>query len=394
MPPAWLMFWSGLIAVVTILVLIADPVEDGGQERTIRVERPDRPVGSIKDPKLYMLKLVNNEREKAGVQPVKLGDNQAAQLHAEAAIKGCYFSHWDKWGLKPNHRYTLAGGTGASAENVSGHRVCPGPRDDYTPVGNLSSEVADSVSGLMRSRGHRENILDPAHTHLNAGIAHDHYNKNVVQQFSAEYVNYEEKPHIDESGTLRLKASSKGASFEIGNVASIQIYYDQPPQPLTRGQMYQTYCYFSGPQAAYIVEPRSSFPEGGTIEVEERQSIARCTDPYDVDPSSKVPSDPARAQKEKATIKARALEPRENVENVHKVAAKTLERSDEAIRVEANLKEVLEFHGPGIYSIVIWGIPNHMNENLVLSEYSIFWQVEPPEGNPYDDPKQARAENK
>ena len=46
------------------------------------------------DEKLYMLELINEERSRAGVPAVELGDNQAAQLHAEASLEGCYSSHW------------------------------------------------------------------------------------------------------------------------------------------------------------------------------------------------------------------------------------------------------------------------------------------------------------
>ena len=79
----------------------------------------------------YMLELINAERTSRGIPPVRLGENQAAQLHAEAALEGCYSAHWDRWGLKPNHRYTLAGGTGAEAENVSGHDTCTRRGDGY-----------------------------------------------------------------------------------------------------------------------------------------------------------------------------------------------------------------------------------------------------------------------
>ena len=98
----------------------------------------------------------------------------------------------------------------------------------------------------MASRGHRENILDPAHTILNVGIAHDKYNMSIVQQFSSDYITYQRRPEIDEKGILRLEASATNATFDIGNWVNIQIYYDPPPQPLTRGQLYRTYSSCSG----------------------------------------------------------------------------------------------------------------------------------------------------
>ncbi|MXY47079.1 MAG: CAP domain-containing protein [Chloroflexi bacterium] len=43
--------------------------------------------------KQYMLALINAERKKAGVSPVELGDNIAAQLHAESSLANCFSSH-------------------------------------------------------------------------------------------------------------------------------------------------------------------------------------------------------------------------------------------------------------------------------------------------------------
>ena len=70
--------------------------------------------------KQYMLELINGERTKAGVPMVALGENVAAQLHAEEALAGCYASHWGADGLKPYMRYSLAGGYQSNGENGSG----------------------------------------------------------------------------------------------------------------------------------------------------------------------------------------------------------------------------------------------------------------------------------
>ena len=103
------------------------PLEDTRYEA---MNRPN-PVLRHLEMKKHMLALTNQERQKAGVPPVTLGDNPAAQLHAEAALEGCYSGHWDRWGLKPNHRYTLTGGTGADGENVLGKDYCIKPYENY-----------------------------------------------------------------------------------------------------------------------------------------------------------------------------------------------------------------------------------------------------------------------
>ena len=102
---------------------IADRATSPGDTTTEVATQPDSALRHLAL-KQRMLLLTNQEREKNGVPPVRLGTNPAAQLHAEAALENCYGGHWDQWGLKPNHRYTLTGGTGAEGENGSGLRYC------------------------------------------------------------------------------------------------------------------------------------------------------------------------------------------------------------------------------------------------------------------------------
>lgn len=74
--------------------------------------------------KEYMLELINLERAKVGAPPVVLGDNIAAQLHAESALENCFTGHWGVDGLKPYMRYSLAGGYQSNGENASGLSYC------------------------------------------------------------------------------------------------------------------------------------------------------------------------------------------------------------------------------------------------------------------------------
>ena len=107
-------------------------------------------------PELIMLELINKARAEAGVPPVRLGTNRAAQLHAEAMHDNCFSAHWGLDGLSADMRYNLAGGQQSSAENVSGRNGCfelPVPRD-------LRESLLSAMSGFMRSPGHRATILD------------------------------------------------------------------------------------------------------------------------------------------------------------------------------------------------------------------------------------------
>ena len=44
--------------------------------------------------------------------------------------------------------------------------------------------------------------------------------------------------------------------------------------------------------------------------------------------------------------------------------------------MEADISGVLARHGPGVYSVVVWGLLG--GEQAILAEYSVFHEVEPP----------------
>ena len=127
-----------------------------------------------------MLELINDERVSVGLNPVVLGDNVAAQLHAEAALENCFSSHWGIDGLKPYMRYSLAGGYQPNAENVSGLDYCIKATDGYRANGSAEQEIRQAMVGLMDSPGHRDNILRPWHKKVNVGLAWDRYNFKVI----------------------------------------------------------------------------------------------------------------------------------------------------------------------------------------------------------------------
>ena len=227
-----------------------------------------------------MLELINAEREKAGVDPVVLGNNIAAQLHAESSLENCVLSHWGVDGLKPYMRYSLAGGYQSNGENGLGLNYCVGP--GWQPLDSITQEIRDAVTEWMDSSDHGRNILDPWHKKVNIGLAWDRYNINAVQHFEGDYVEYESLPIIVDhdlsmSGTLK-----NGVAFY-----NAQIYYDPPPHSLTRGQLSKTYCYDFGLLVAAL---RSPAPAGSYYPTDTFQHVlSSCLDPYDVSVDVEAP---------------------------------------------------------------------------------------------------------
>ena len=180
--------------------------------------------------KEYMLELINQRRADAGSPSVVLGDNDAAQLHADANLANCSSSHWGADGLKPYMRYSLAGGYQANAENVSGLDYCIKFGEGYTAIGSTLPKVRDVVQSFMESPGHRDNLLNPSHKKVNIGFAWDTFNFFTVQHFEGDYVHYTTLPSL-EDGVLSLKGRVKnGAFFGAGRQVPLTVQYD-PPAP-------------------------------------------------------------------------------------------------------------------------------------------------------------------
>ena len=322
-----------------------------------------------------MLELINDERAKARVDPVVLGDNVAAQLHAESSLANCFSSHWGVDGLKPYMRYSLAGGHQSNGENALGADYCITATDGYRAIGSIEQKIRDGMDGWMDSPGHRDNILDPWHKKVNIGLAWDTYNFRAIQHFEGDYVEYGQIPAI-ENGIFIMSGTVKNrAGFADERDLRVQVYYDQPPHTLTRGQVSRTYCYDSGLLIAALREPLT-----GNWYYDEHEftwTHEKCPDPYEVPADAPGPRshDEAHAFWE-AAYRASQLLPGVLI-TVPWITALEWRTSADAFAVRADLSGVLSKHGDGVYSIIVWGV--FAGEYVVISQYSIFYGVTPPD---------------
>ncbi len=321
------------------------------------------------------MELINRERRNAGLSRVDMGDNVAAQLHAESMLENCFTSHWGIDGLKPYMRYALEGGDQYSSENASGLDYCITAGDGYRGLVGIEEEVEDVMEGLMDSPGHRDNILAPLHRKVNIGLAWDRYNFFAVQLFEGDYVDYQQYPII-EGDILKISGSTKnGADLDYsGNTSSFSIYYDPPPHELTRGQVARTYCYGGGRPVAFLRKPLGS--GFYYIDDEFTSTYSPCPDPYDVD--SLAP--PAASQEEAHDLWQAAYDASRESPEVsftgQRITMSKWRVSPQRFSVEADLSQLLEEHGPGIYTITMWGIVDE--EEGVISQYPIFHEIDPP----------------
>lgn len=131
---------------------------------------PVKIAGLTADEQL-MFDMVNQERVKAGVAPLKIDMRmvQSARTKSQDMIANNYFSHTSP---------TL-GGFASLIRNATG--------SDYSYVGeNLAGNrtVEAAMKAFMNSEGHKKNILNPKYTHIGIGIVSGGpYGKMFTQHF-------------------------------------------------------------------------------------------------------------------------------------------------------------------------------------------------------------------
>ena len=205
------------------------------------------PTPSLRELVQYALELINKDRRDHGLPPVVLGNNSAAQKHAEDMLRNNYYSHWGMDGMKPYMRYTLAGGFNYEAENISSSG-----KASYGYRVNPKRMLEEAQKGLMDSPDHRRNILNKWHKKVNIGIAYNNRSFYLVQQFEGDYIEFSRLP------TISGDTFSMAGKVALGTISSVAFYYDPLPKPLTREQLAAPpydYAYSLGERVGSIIPP-------------------------------------------------------------------------------------------------------------------------------------------
>ncbi len=316
----------------------------------------------------YALAQINQARTAANLNELTLDANPAAQSHAEQSRDHCTRGHWGPDGLKPYMRYTLAGGEQYSAENVFAIDFCPEDLGDYhleTP----REQIDFAMDRFLNSPGHRRNILNPHHRKVGIGLTYRPPTIWLVQLFVGDYIEYETKPSID-SGKLALSGHTKNGAAISGTSPTLTIYYDRPPQPLTQGQLSRTFCYNNGQRIANVHPP----PESGSVYTQHESTIeitsSQCPDPYEVPHDSPPPTSNDEAQSN--WRHARDLSQNQTTRHltIPTITATEWSVNNDSFSISADISDLLDQHGNGVYTILLWGEIN--GERTPISEYSIF----------------------
>lgn len=218
--------------------------------------RTPTPPPNLESYARYMLELINRDRKAAGLSPVQWDETaaRAAQAHAQEMAHYVYLSHWNLDGYGPEHRYYFAGGRDVVRENVYSYyqRSTTGAG---IPVQDWQEIVEQAQESLMQSAGHRDNILQPSHTHVGIGIG---YNATlgevrIVQEFVDRYVAVEPVAESVRAGDAVeiVGRMLPGASSPLINLA-----YEPLPTPMTVADLNNTSTYSSRAEVFQALKPQ------------------------------------------------------------------------------------------------------------------------------------------
>ena len=316
----------------------------------------------------YALTLINQARTDEGLNPLTLDTNPAAHSHAEQSRDACTRGHWGPDGMKPYMRYTLGGGEQYSSENVFAIDFCPEDLDNYD-LETPREQIDFAMDRFLNSPGHRQNILDPHHRKVGIGITYRAPTIWFVQLFVGDYIQYDTKPQID-SGILTLSGQTKNGAHVSSETGTIAIYYDSPLEPLTRGQLSRTYCYSNGLALAGIRPPPGADWSYAEDETTINIDSSQCPDPYDI-PSDIPPpmsGDEAHDNWQQALDSSRDRATRQLT--YPWITADEWTSDGDNFTISADITELLDQHGDGVYTILLWAEIN--SKRIPISEYSIF----------------------
>ena len=222
--------------------------------------------------------MVNEERAVEKVPALAMDDlaTQVATKHATEMAMHEFASHWGRDGLKPYHRYSFAGGTDATQENVSAA--------DNTWSNNMDLLKQDTSYLHVRlyqekppNDGHRKNILIPTHNRLGVGLARAKALEGesspplcVAQEFVDVFGKYDELPKTARAGQSITVAGRVDAPVEFRGVG---IALGPLPDELYASDLNSTSTYLMPvPYATYFpkgfVTPKEVKLENGRFSIE------------------------------------------------------------------------------------------------------------------------------
>lgn len=127
-----------------------------------------------------ILDLVNQERAKAGANPLQLDDTlqATARSHCDDMLLRDYFAHEDPDGFSPADRISDAH---RQLIGLTGENIWMGTNIDLSDEKKTAATI---MNGWIKSVRHYENILNKTYTHIGVGVAMKGKDVRATQNFA------------------------------------------------------------------------------------------------------------------------------------------------------------------------------------------------------------------
>ena len=128
--------------------------------------------------KSFALQIINNQRLKFHLQPLRPGAAISADKQAKFLLTQLTLTHIDSSGNGPSQRYLEDHETGYVAENLSVYHC----GDIYA----CETAISNAIDDMMNDEVLKKNLLNPDLTHVSTGIAVGDGKISMVFDFEAK----------------------------------------------------------------------------------------------------------------------------------------------------------------------------------------------------------------
>lgn len=232
----------------------------------------DLSAQEVEEVKKILFEQINRDRIAQGLGSLEY-DKLAAGVgdaHCREMLQEGYLSHWNRQGLKPYHRYSLAGGRAFVAENAFTWEIDP-------PVEMTKEVLLRGVIFAQRQfmgekpphDGHRQNILDPAHTAVGIGLAFSGRGFRLTQEFINYHVTVKELSITNVSPASPFWVEGKPLAGR--TLENISLFYEPFPQPMSVKELKATHAYNLPPVRKNLFQKLSGgyrYTDGSPGEIE------------------------------------------------------------------------------------------------------------------------------
>ena len=329
----------------------------------------------------HLLRLINEKRIAADLPLLRRSADPTAQEHADYNLRHCSAALWAQDGRSILRQYHQGGGVQNIAAWHRGYHRCIDQPPQPWPT--WMAEARNIIDTLAQQPG--SPLLDPQYSRVGIGVAWTPYQRWHTLIFESRRVQYQktdpndllggapskDPQELPQVGTQYAKVAAPltGAAEEVDPASLIvRLYHLPPPTPLSRyrtenappagpGALIAVAVAGSGADSSAAVTPNEPVCDAAMPVSEDYQRPqwvicqSRPITPYD------LPEDGPRSLAHQTRAAESLMVPIPGPRNqVQLLLSRDLRvTEDDLLLASVNVRSLLQFHGPGIYTIEVWG---------------------------------------